>query len=222
MAFFCYSLGMVDNNKIIIFDMDGVLFDTIPFARKVFLETHPGVTEEMYNEIHSGNFHQEAAKYLSLHISESEEEKNKRHAEYAEKKSQSKLFEGIKDLLTELRNLGYILVLNTNAYERNALPLLKNSQIENLFGFIASAETSKDKVEKFKIIADKYKVSNKEMLFITDALGDIIDADKAGVPAVAVTWGVHREDILNREKHFNLKNIVNTVSDLKQVILKLL
>ena len=199
--------------------MDGVLFDSIPFARKAFMESHPGLTEDMYNEIHSGNFHVEAEKYEHLKIKETEEEKNKRYVVYGEQKSKILLFGGIKSLLENLHNNGCILVLNTNAYAKNTLPLLKNSGVEKLFDFVATAEVSKDKVQKFKLIEDKYKVEKSDLLFITDALGDVKDADVAGVKTIAVTWGVHDKTFFQREKHDNLIGIVDTAEELRTVLL---
>jgi phosphoglycolate phosphatase-like HAD superfamily hydrolase len=201
--------------KIIIFDMDGVLFDTIPYARNIFLKNHPGTTNKMYNEIHTGNFYKEASKYSYLRIKETKEEKLKRNLEYAEKKSKSKMFKGVKNLLLNLYNSGYLLVLNTNAYNVNCLPLLKNAGVDNLFGFIASADISKDKVEKFKLIQEKYDLNKENLIiFVTDALGDIRDADIAGVRTVAVTWGVHNREFFEREEHSNLIGIIDTVQDL--------
>jgi phosphoglycolate phosphatase-like HAD superfamily hydrolase len=103
--------------KVIVFDMDGVLFDTIPFARKSFIERHPGVTEKMYNDIHSGNYHEEAKKYYHLKMKETPEEEEAFRMEYSNKKKETPLFHGIKDLLEDLYHSGYVLVLNTNAYE---------------------------------------------------------------------------------------------------------
>jgi phosphoglycolate phosphatase len=212
---------MTDHKKkILIFDMDGVLFDTIPFAKKIFMERHPGVAEEIYNELHSGNFHEEASKYLHLQIKETEEEKNKFYLDYSDRKSKSNIFQGIKELLEELHSSGYLLAMNTNAYERNCLPLLENSGIRGLFDFIAAVEASKDKVEKFKLIGKKYNADPNQLLFITDALGDVRDADSAGVPTVAVTWGVHDKKYFEREKHSNLVAIIDTVEDLGNFIKK--
>ena len=182
-------------NKIIIFDMDGVLYDTIPFAEEEYLKIHPGMTKEMYREIHSGNFHEESKKYSHLKKIETEEEKNNRKKIYAERKGLTPMFEGIKDLLEELYKDGYILVLNTNAYNQNCLTLLENSGVKNLFDFIATAELTTSKVEKFKIILEKYNVNKNNVLFITDSLGDVKEANIAEIPTVAVTWGSPRHDI---------------------------
>lgn len=207
------------NKKVIVFDMDGVLVDTIPNAREAFLKRHTGVTADMYNEIHTGNYHTEAKKYTHLRVAETEEEKAKRETDYVEMKIKTPLFNGIKELLKELHSKEYILVLNTNAYDKNCLPLLENLEIKHLFDFIATAEVSKDKVEKFKLIEEKYGLEGRGMLFITDALGDVKDATTAGIPTVAVTWGVHNRAYFERDKHTHLAGIVDTVDDLLTFII---
>ena len=173
--------------KTIIFDMDGVLFDTIPFARKSFLKRHPGVTGKMYNDLHAGNYHEEAEKYSHLRVRETEKEKNKREIGYAETKSKTPAFEGVVSLLKELHILGFRLILNTNAFDKNCIPLLEFSGIRDVFDFLATGDISKDKVEKFTF-EEKYSINKKDILFVTDAVGDIKDAQKAGISTVAVTW----------------------------------
>ncbi|MFA6050220.1 MAG: HAD family hydrolase [Candidatus Paceibacterota bacterium] len=206
------------DKKIIIFDMDGVLFDTIPNAKKAFLDRHTGVTSEMYDEIHTGNYHVEAGKYSHLRREETEEEKEIREAAYAEMKQKTPLFEGMASLLKDLHNAGYTLVLNTNAFNKFCLPLLEQAGIKELFDFVATAELSKDKIEKFKLIEDKYGAEKKDLLFVTNALGDVRDAEVAEVPTVAVTWGVHNKAFFEREKHPYLVGIIDTTSGLLNFI----
>jgi phosphoglycolate phosphatase-like HAD superfamily hydrolase len=128
------------------------------------------------------------------------------------------MFPGISDLLKELLHLGHLLVLNTNAYEYNCLPLLEYSGIKLMFDFVATADLSRNKTEKFKFIEDKHGLDKKDILFITDALGDIREADLAGIPTVAVTWGVHDRSYFTRESHNNLIGVVDTVDEIKDYI----
>jgi len=130
------------------------------------------------------------------------------------------MFVGTKELLQELYNLGYTLVLNTSAYERNCLPLLEKSKIKELFDFVAAAEVSKSKIEKFKLIENKYNVSKEDVLFITDALGDLREADESGVSTIVVTWGVHDKTYFAREVHNNLIGVAGTVEELRNFIFK--
>lgn len=198
--------------------MDGVLFDTIPFAEEHFINGRPGVTSEMYRNIHKGNYHEEAKKYDHLKIERSEEEETQNRLVYMEKKSKTKMFKGVRELLENLKKDGYLLVINTNAFDRNCFPLIDNSGIRQLFDFIATAEVSKDKIEKFKIIQDKYEVDKKDILFVTDAVGDIKDSQVADISTIAVTWGVHDRKFFESEHYSNLVSIVDTVQELENYI----
>lgn len=204
--------------KLVIFDMDGVLFDSIEFGKSNFLKLHPGITEEIYKEILSGNYHEEAQKYSHLRIKQTEEEKKEHQAAYAAGKSKMPLFAGIKDLLKDLHNSGCIIAINTNAWARNCLPLLEQSGIKQLFDFVATADLSKNKTEKFKLIEDKYSFAKENVLFVTDSLGDLREAEAADIPTVAVTWGVHDESYFNREAHPYLVGIAGSIEELKSFI----
>ncbi len=206
--------------KVIIFDMDGVLFDSVKIVGDFLLSQYPTMTIEIMDEILTGNFHIELEKFKSTNkrIEETPEENKARSEKYSQDKSQAPLFKGIKELLKELHKNGYILTVNTSALAINCVPLLKSVDIDNLFDFVATSEISKSKIEKFKIIEEKYSTSKDEMLFITDTLGDVKEADVAGVPTIAVTWGAHNRSYLNREIHNNLIAICDSVEELEKLI----
>lgn len=208
------------NQKIIIFDMDGVLFDSMEIAQKYFVMKHPGVTPEMYKEMYTGNYHEESEKYLSFKLSEADEKKLEDQTTYAEAKSKANIFPGIKDLLLELKEVGFLLVLNTSAFIKTTMPLLEKNSIKDLFDFIATAETSKSKVEKFNLISKKFGVDKNNIIFVTDSLGDVKEADVAKIPTIAVTWGIHDRSYFNPKINNNLIAIVDSVSELKEIILK--
>ena len=206
------------NKKIIIFDMDGVIFDSMKIAQKYFIMKHPGVTPAMYKEMYIGNYHEESEKYLPLKLSEAKEKKLKDQTTYAEAKNKAPLFDGMKNLLTELHKDGFLLVLNTSAFAKTTMPLLEKANIDCLFDFIATAEVSKSKVKKFNLIAKKYNTDKNNILFVTDSLGDVREADVAGILTIAVTWGVHERAYFNPEINNNLIGIADSVEELKNII----
>ena len=207
-------------SKIIVFDMDGVLFDTTEIARKNMKNRFPDITDEIQKEILTGNFHEEVAKLTIPRKKETEEEKITRQLQYSKDKSKALMYMGMKELLIEIKERGHIIIMNTSALDRNCIPLLEKSDIKDLFDMLATAELSKSKVEKFKMIQEKYGIEKNEMLFITDTLGDIKEADIAGIQTVAVTWGAHDKSYFTREKHENLIKVLDSVSELQDFILK--
>lgn len=201
--------------------MDGVLFDSQKSADDYFLGKFPTMTRKDMMEILCGNFYEEYDKMKQYHVpvNETDEEKESRMKIYHEAKEKSDLFPGISDLVKTLHKMDYILAINSSANQRNCMVLLEKNEIIECFDFIGVAEVSKSKVEKFKMIEEKYAVPKDNILFVTDTLGDIREADKAGINTVAVTWGAHNKTYFNREPHKNLIKIVDSVDELKDLIL---
>lgn len=204
--------------RIIIFDMDGVLFDSTDVSEKYIISQYSGMTKEMTKELLCGNFHEEIEKITIPKKKETEEEIKQRKLLFSKNKLEVPMYKGAKELLEKLHKAGHILVLNTSAHNRNSLPLLECAGITSLFDFLATAEISKSKAEKFKIISEKYNTIASDLLFVTDTLGDIREADIAGVPTIAVTWGAHNESYFNRELHENLLGIVKSFAELEALI----
>jgi len=208
--------------KVIVFDMDGVLFDTTEVASKYMTEQFPDMPAEIQKELLSGNFHEQIQKYKATlpPSTETDEAREVRQAAYAERKLQCSMYDGMHDLVTALHADGYTIAMNTSALERNCVPMIQKAGLSEAFDFIATHEVAKSKVDKFTIMAERYGVESKDMLFITDTLGDIREAEIAGVPTIAVTWGAHDTSYFTREPHTNLVAIVDTVEELESWIRK--
>ena len=190
--------------------MDGVLFDSNELGQRSMAQQFPGLTPEMQREMLCGNFHDAIAQIKLPRLAETAEEREARKVRYARDKAEVAMYPGAKELLEDLHARGHLLVLNTSAIDRNCLPLLERRGITGLFDLLATAELSKSKVEKFKMVEEKYGVAAADMVFVTDTLGDLREADTAGVPTVAVTWGAHDRSFFEREEHSNLLDIVDT------------
>lgn len=214
------EFGLLMKKKVVVFDLDGVLVDSTKLISDFFLVTYPTLTENAFNELLTGNLHEEIKKFNleNKPIDKTPEEREARDKEYFQKKMEIPLYAGVPAFLEDLHKTGYILTINTSASDTNCKPLLKKSDILKFFDFIATKDVSISKVEKFKIISEKYGVKPEEMIFVTDTLGDLREADEMGVPTVAVTWGAHDASYFKREPHKNLVGIVDSIDDLFKTI----
>lgn len=206
--------------KIIIFDLDGVIFDTPEIAAQYMFEQYPTLTREIQREFLCGNIHEAIEKFrLTVEPNiETEEEIEIRKKHYIERKMKCPLYPGIYELIKDLYNKGYILTINTSATDQNCIPLLENAGIKDMFDYIATKEVSKNKSEKFTMIQERYEVNKEDMIFITDTLGDLKEAQHSGITTIAVTWGAHDESFFIREKYDNLKAIVHSSNELKHLL----
>lgn len=213
------NMSDTSHNKVIVFDLDGVLFNSLEFAEREFLKNYPGTTPQMYKNMFLGNYHEEYRKHKIPRIAQTEEEHAEYKKWYAENKALSPLYAGVKELITRLYEDNYILVVNTSSYTRTCAPLLERSGISDFFDFQATVEVSKSKVDKFKIIKERYFVAdNADILFVTDTVGDIREASEAEIPTVAVTWGLHGKSDFDGEKNSTLVGIVDSATELEVFI----
>ena len=205
------------DKKVIVFDLDGVLLDSVSLQLSFSKENFPSMTDRDIKNLHKGNIYEEDKKINLPRIGETEEEKLKRWDAYNKRKFALSLFPGIKEMLERLAE-NYILTINTSAWNATTLPILEKNGIKGLFSFVATSDLNMVKLEKFKIIAKELDKNPTEFLFITDALGDVVDAEVLSVPTVVVTWGMHGREYFDREKHKNIVGFVDTLEELENYI----
>lgn len=204
------------NKKIIIFDLDGVILDSIDFLRNYMKNKYEGMTEEDFKEIFLTNFWDGLK-----HFKQRAEGNYVIHEEYStNKRAESAgvlIFEGMKEVVKNLSDK-YILVINSSDSEIHIKERLGYNAILTFFDFIAGKETSIDKVEKFNIIFAKYGILPNQAIFISDTIGDILESDKVGIDSIAVTWGVHSRTDFEKESFTRLTSIIDRVDDLYTIL----
>jgi phosphoglycolate phosphatase-like HAD superfamily hydrolase len=201
-------------NKIIVFDMDGVIIDSVELMADLTQRRYPGSTLQEEKDLFLGNIHEQIKflneKYGSLGI----EENKKILFDYTSNKIKNvQLYPGIKELLSSL-SVRYSLIINSSAATRNATPILERYNLLEFFDRVFLKEDSISKTEKFKMIAEHYAVSPSALLFVTDTVGDVREAAELSIDTIAVTYGVHTQEYFNKYPCSNLIMTVGSVTEL--------
>lgn len=211
----------LSDKEIIVFDMDGVIVDSVDLMFELTSKDFPDISREDFQNLFVGNLFDQLKVMEDRYglPNREDEEFIRSREEYTKKKvSSSQMYPGIKELLTELKNLEKGLSLNTSAAPKNTLPLLDRLGITKLFDYIFTRGDSPLKIEKFRLIAECYGVNPKEFIFVTDSIGDIQESGELGIPTIAVTWGVHDRKHFEDNRFSNVIGIVDTVDELSLLL----
>jgi len=189
-------------SKLIIFDFDGVLFDsfdqTYEINRLAAELVGKVLSMQAYKDILNGSFHVNFSKFLDLDELKLKKVLDFKYKIFNEYYVKSKLFGFCSDMLLKLYEKDVQMAIVSAANENSIKNVLKIHDIFDKFFFIAGMNKT-GKVENIDKCIQKSKASKSETFFITDTVGDIKDAKKADVRVVAVTWGFHGVDDLRKE-----------------------
>lgn len=177
--------------KLILFDFEGVLKNHYDLHYELSSKQFKDLTKEEHKKLFEGNIHVEREKLK--HRDTGFDIKGV----FNKKTENTVIKKDIKEILIKLSK-DYTLGIVTSAKEDTVDKYLKYNEIRNLFSFIFGLETHKLKIKKFKMSMKKFNVKNNEILFITDTLGDILESNKLNIPTIAVDFGYHEKEILEK------------------------
>ncbi len=183
--------------KLIIFDMDGTLVDSsitivnaINYVRsKLNLEEMPReliLAKVNDPDLNPARFFYEAENFSSEHEAWFSEYYTNHHEKELE------LYDGIDNLLKELKEKGYKLAIATNAYRDSTLQSLGYLNVVDYFDSIACyddvgrGKPAPDMLEKN---LEDLKLTAKEALFIGDSERDLLAAQTLKMDYLMVNWG---------------------------------
>ena len=202
--------------KLVIFDFDGVLAETEKLAYKIHKDFNGNITWENFQGFADGNFHEgmdNAIKEGTPIIPFPDYYKR-----YEEGLETIGINDILRDTITKL-DLEFRLAIVSSTGSQYISKFLEKENILNYFDDIMGHEIHTSKVIKINTLLEKYKVFPDDAIFITDTLGDILEAHKCEVKSIAVTWGLHKRESL---KKGNPSMVLDDPRDLLEAIQNML
>jgi beta-phosphoglucomutase len=190
--------NFVENRlKCIIFDMDGLLVDTEKLRflayKHSFKQFNIIFKEEDYSKfwvrLGSGLNGYYNEKDISVVDKKQLSEIKKKFFLRLLNKVNLQCFEGVLDLLKELKNKKIKIALATSSSREEATYILKKIKVYHYFDFIATkndVQIPKPNVEIYKFILYSLNITSKECISIDDSLKGIIPSKLLDIKAIAI------------------------------------
>lgn len=196
--------------KLVLFDFDGVITDSFIIVTKMFHRIGKKYGLRVDDNADLARLYENNI-FDSLReagLSETEIKEMLVEIREEQKKSDIPVIKGISVLL---RNFKPIIITSNLSKIVETYMDRHNLAYDKVLG----ADYNPSKVNKINEI--KEQNSSKQIYYVGDTMGDVIEAKKAGVVSVAVTWGFHtRRQLLTSKPDY----IVDSVKELIQLLKK--
>lgn len=184
------------NKKLVIFDFDGVLVNTLDFSFAIHKELNKDLTWERFKDFSNGNFHDgigNALKNDSYIIPN-------RWDDHYDKNIVNLTISDVLNNTIKALSPNFILVIVSSSGSNSIEKFLVKEGVREYFSDILGSDVNRSKIVKINSVLEKYKVKQVDVVFITDSLGDILEGNECGVLSVGVTWGIHNQKNLEKGK----------------------
>lgn len=211
---------MLNKFKAIIFDIDG----TLTFTNQLIFDSFNYIAEKYLgkrftNEEIISLFGPTEDVILRQMFPHNFEEVRKDYYEYYHRNHEiAQLYDGIKELLVDLKNSAVILGIFTGKGKTSSLITLNFLGIRDLFDMIVTGDDVKNhkpSPEGIIKFLQTFNLSPKDVLMIGDAPSDIKAAREAGVQIASVVWDSYSAD---KVRELNKENVFETVEELRKFI----
>ncbi|MBD2499448.1 HAD-IA family hydrolase [Anabaena azotica] len=205
--------------KVIIFDFDGTIADTVDalvgIANRLAAEFgYAQITPEQLTLLRSFSS-REIIKYSGVSLIKIPFLVKKVKSELKNKIPELKPIPGIKEALIQLQQHDYKLGIITSNSRDNVTAFLAINELDSLFDFIYSGVTIFGKTTIINNVMRQKQFKPHAVIYVGDETRDIEASKKANIKVIAVTWGFNSSEILAKQ---NPDFLINHPTELLEVI----
>lgn len=196
--------------KFVLFDFDGVIADSFAISFEVAQMMHPHLTADQYKRMWDGNIFGKEKEFACTPQCRDHDF----YTEYSPRSEKVGLIDGARDFVENLA-LRYTLVVISSSITMDVMKIAERTGIAAFFTDVMGKDVHTSKIEKIGTILRRYEARSDDCVFITDTLGDMREAEEAGVRAIGVAWGYQYRSSLEKGAPFR---IVDTPDELPGAI----
>lgn len=104
--------------------------------------------------------------------------------------------EGIKEALVQLKKEGHCLGILTSNSKENVKTFLSNHKMQHIFSFVESETSIFGKDKSIKKLIKRNDFNPEDLIYVGDETRDIEASRKINVKVIAVTWGFNSGAVL--------------------------
>ncbi len=197
--------------KAIIFDFDGVIVNTYEHHYQTFTKVYENLDRETHKQLFEGNLHKLKENLVVKDSSIDEFELLKKGL------LKQKISKNVLNVLKKLKKKYFLFIISSHK-ESILNAFFEKENLSKLFNKIYGFETHKRKDVKFKLLFKEYNLDKNDVVFITDTLGDILEAKKLDIKSIGVDFGFHERERLEKGKPFK---IVSKFKEILKIIEKM-
>ena len=212
--------------KVIIFDFDGTLADTLDaivnitnrLAKTYGYKATPPEELAQIRDMSS----REIVKKSNISVFKLPFLLKRIKLELQDDIQQVKPIAGIQESLRRLKNQGIILGILTSNSEENVKAFLQKNDMKDLFSFVYSERTLFGKDKALNRFMKRNNLIPEQVIYVGDETRDIEASKKINIKVVAVSWGFNSKQALAKQNPDFLINkpseLVDLIGSLKQIV----
>ena len=186
--------------KYVVFDFDGTIADTLDLALKLYNkvahEYNCKPVSQTDREIIRSGKPQELLKAYGVSRIKLFSIMLRMRKELSKHIAETELINDIETSLYEIKNAGYKLGILTSNSRENVRKFLERNSLSDIIDFIYSGNSLFGKDKVIRRMLNRENIAGQSIVYIGDETRDVEACKRAGIPVMAVSWGLSSREAL--------------------------